>query len=75
MTEVARALVLPDFGRPPVQDLLSLLLVWEEVEVDIRVVNSDRAAKREEHERQKLIDEGLIHEIRKPFNPRFLLAQ
>lgn len=69
MTEVARALVLPDFGGSPVQDLLSLLLVWDQVEVDVRVVNSDGESERDHEERRRLVEEGLIYETRKPFNP------
>jgi hypothetical protein len=69
MTEVARALVLPDFGGPPINDLLSLLLVWEEVEVDIRDVGTENRGDGGDEERQRLVEEGLIREIRKPFNP------
>lgn len=34
MTEFVRGYVLPDFSRPKPEDLLSLLLVWDEVEVE-----------------------------------------
>ncbi|HEY5816189.1 MAG TPA: hypothetical protein VIS95_07605 [Solirubrobacterales bacterium] len=35
MSEIARALVLPDFFAPDPADLMSLLLVWEELEVEV----------------------------------------
>lgn len=67
MTEISRALVLPDFGGPQINDLLSLLLVWDAVEVDVRFVRSDEEDAAGSAERQKLVEEGLVRETRRPF--------
>ncbi len=64
--EVARALVLPDFSGPAVPDLMSLLLVWDQVEVDLRVVDSSRIE--EDAEYQRLVDEGLVAYTVRPFS-------
>jgi len=65
--EVARALVLPDFSGPAALDLMSLLLVWDQIEVDLRVVNSSRVEENAEH--QQLVDEGLVTYTVRPFSP------
>jgi len=41
VTEFARALVLPDIGLPPREDVLSLLLVWDALDVDLAQAGRD----------------------------------
>jgi hypothetical protein len=64
MTEVARAIVLPDIGRIHCHKLLSLLLIWESIDlVNVGRLDEDDA---DADAIRELATEGLVLESRKP---------
>jgi hypothetical protein len=61
MPEVARAVILPEFIAPPLERLLSLLLVWDTLEVeDLRNVLAADASAQYLEVFSKLIDHGML---------------
>lgn len=69
MAEFARALILPDLGAPTQQQILSLLLVWDGLEVEL----TSPGPKSEEglEWATELIDAGLVNVRRRPFDPKY----
>lgn len=65
MTEFARALVLPDLGAPSKRKLLSLLVVWDGLEVDLTESGASRDGWL-----TPLEEEGLITVTERPVDPR-----
>lgn len=64
MTEFVRGYVLPDLGRPQPEDLLSLLLVWDEIEVE--AWDGESAPSNESQVFRELKEAGLVREYQ-PF--------
>jgi hypothetical protein len=61
MPEIARAVILPEFIAPPLERILSLLLVWDTLEVeDLRNVLAADASAPYLEVFNKLIDHGLL---------------
>lgn len=67
MTEFARALVLPDLGPPQREDVLSLLLVWDGLEVEITQAGKDDGDDLAWAD--QLEEAGALHVTSRPFYP------
>ncbi|HEX6665520.1 MAG TPA: hypothetical protein VF081_02880 [Solirubrobacterales bacterium] len=66
MTEVARALILPDLFAPSPESLLSLLLVWDEIELERCRIAPGSPLDYGEF-REELREAGVVQEFPPPF--------
>jgi hypothetical protein len=67
MAEVAKVVVLPESRLVALQELLTLLLVWDEVELTVDARKTDDESTQEAFEQlAPLVDNGLVRVARRP---------